>query len=117
MTFADSNGVPSRRDGLAQGRNGRVHIAGELLSDLGIPVKKDMPGVGSNLQDHLQVRMVYKVNVPTLNDKINNFFRRMLIGMEYVIQRTGPMATGASQVCIFAKTKPELEAPDIQYHF
>jgi choline dehydrogenase len=90
---------------------------GKLLSDLGIPVKKDMPGVGSNLQDHLQVRMVYKVNVPTLNDKINNFFRRMLIGMEYVIQRTGPMATGASQVCIFAKTKPELEAPDIQYHF
>ncbi len=90
---------------------------GELLSGLGIPVKKDMPGVGGNLQDHLQVRMVYKVNVPTLNDQINSFFRRMLIGMEYVMRRTGPMAMGASQVCVFAKTKPELDAPDIQYHF
>ena len=90
---------------------------GELLRGLGIPVKKDMPGVGRNLQDHLQVRMVYKVNVPTLNDQINSFFRRMLIGMEYVMRRTGPMSMGASQVCIFAKTRPELETPDIQYHF
>ena len=84
---------------------------------LGIPVRKDLPGVGGNLQDHLQIRMVYKVNVPTLNDQINSFFHRMLIGMEYVLRRTGPMSMGASQVCVFAKTRPELEAPDIQYHF
>ena len=90
---------------------------GELLNGLGIPVKKDVPGVGRNLQDHLQVRMVYKVNVPTLNDQINNVFRRMLIGMEYVLRRTGPMAMGASQVGVFAKTRPELDVPDIQYHF
>jgi len=61
--------------------------------------------------------MVYKVNVPTLNDQINNVFRRMLIGMEYVLRRTGPMAMGASQVGVFAKTRPELDVPDIQYHF
>jgi len=90
---------------------------GGLLSGLGIPVKKDIPGVGGNLQDHLQVRMIYKVNVPTLNDQINNVFRRMMIGMEYVLRRTGPMAMGASQVGVFAKTNPDLDAPDIQFHF
>lgn len=90
---------------------------GKILGGLGIPVKKDLPGVGGNLQDHLQVRMVYRVNVPTLNDQINDVFRRMLIGMEYILRRTGPMAMGASQVGVFAKTKPELETPDIQFHF
>ncbi len=91
--------------------------AGGLLRDLAIPVRKDLPGVGENLQDHLQIRMIYEVNVPTLNDEINNFFRRMLIGMNYVFRRKGPMAMGASQVCIFCKTRDELETPDIQFHF
>lgn len=90
---------------------------GELLNRLGIPVIRDVPGVGKNLQDHLQIRMVYKVNVPTLNDKINSVFGRMLIGMEYMFRRSGPMAIGASQVCVFAKTSPNIDAPDIQYHF
>ena len=90
---------------------------GPLLQEHGIPLHKELPGVGENLQDHLQIRMVYEVNVPTLNDEINNFFRRMLIGMDYVFRRKGPMAMGASQVCIFCKTRPELETPDIQFHF
>ncbi len=90
---------------------------GDLLHEHGIEVRKDMPGVGENLQDHLQIRMIYEVNVPTLNDEINNFFRRMLIGMDYVSRRKGPMAMGASQVCIFCKTRGELETPDIQFHF
>jgi len=90
---------------------------GELLQGLDIPVRHDLPGVGENLQDHLQIRMVYEVNVPTLNDEINNFFRRMLIGLQYVLFRKGAMAMGASQVCIFAKTRPEMETPDIQFHF
>ena len=90
---------------------------GKLLQDLGIPVRHALPGVGENLQDHLQVRMIYKVNVPTLNEEINNVLRRMLIGMEYVVFRSGAMSMGASQVCIFAKTRPELETPDIQFHF
>ena len=90
---------------------------GEILRNLGVTVLKNAPGVGGNLQDHLQIRMVYRVNVPTLNDQINNFFRRMMLGMEYVLFRTGPMAMGASQLGVFAKTRPELETPDIQYHF
>ena len=90
---------------------------GELLQGLDIPVLKDMPGVGQNLQDHLQIRTVYEVNVPTLNEEINSFFRRMLIGMEYVFKRTGPMSMGASQVAIFARSREGLDTPDIQYHF
>jgi choline dehydrogenase len=90
---------------------------GALIQGFDIPVRHDLPGVGENLQDHLQIRMVYQVNVPTLNDEINNFFRRMLIGMEYVMFRTGPMAMGASQVCIFAKTHADMGTPDIQFHF
>ncbi len=90
---------------------------GGLLQSLDIPVRHEMPGVGTNLQDHLQIRMVYEVNVPTLNDEINNFLRRMLIGIQYVLLRRGAMSMGASQVCIFAKTRPELATPDIQFHF
>jgi choline dehydrogenase len=90
---------------------------GGLLQGLNIPVVKDLAGVGANLQDHLQIRTVYEVNVPTLNREINNIFRRMLIGMQYVLNRTGPMSMGASQVCIFARSRPDLETPDIQYHF
>jgi choline dehydrogenase len=90
---------------------------GGLLQSLDIPVRHDLPGVGENLQDHLQIRMVYEVNVPTLNDEINNFFRRMLIGLQYVLFRRGTMTMGASQVCIFARTRPEMATPDIQFHF
>ncbi len=91
--------------------------SGALLAGHGIPVVKDLAGVGRNLQDHLQIRTVYEVNVPTLNEEINSFFRRMMIGMQYVFKRTGPMSMGASQVTIFAKTQPDMEVPDIQYHF
>lgn len=89
---------------------------GKLLGSLGIPVRHDLKGVGENLQDHLQIRLVYHVNVPTLNNEINNIFRRGLMGMEYILFRTGPMAMGASQVCIFAKTEKEMDTPDIQFH-
>jgi choline dehydrogenase len=90
---------------------------GERLQELGLPVAADLPGVGENLQDHLQIRAVYEVNIPTLNDEINNFLRRMAMGIRYVLARTGPMSMGASQVCIFAKSRPGLETPDIQFHF
>ena len=90
---------------------------GELLKSCGIEVIKELPSVGRNLQDHLQIRTVYEVNVPTLNEEINNVIRRMLIGLQYVLTRGGPMSMGASQVAIFCKTRPELETPDIQYHF
>ncbi|MDA7949356.1 MAG: choline dehydrogenase [Hyphomicrobiaceae bacterium] len=90
---------------------------GDVLQKNTLKVRRELPGVGRNLQDHLQIRMIYEVNVPTLNDEINNFFRRTLIGMQYVFARKGPMAMGASQVCIFCKTRKELDRPDIQFHF
>ncbi|KUO60157.1 MAG: choline dehydrogenase [Alphaproteobacteria bacterium BRH_c36] len=90
---------------------------GDVLKAAGIEVRHEMPGVGECLQDHLQIRLVYEVNVPTLNDAINNFFHRMGIGMQYVLTRTGPMSMGASQVCVFARTMDVLETPDIQFHF
>ena len=90
---------------------------GELLQDLEIPVIKDLTGVGENLQDHLQIRTVFEVNVPTFNEEINSFLGRMKIGMQYVFTRGGPMSMGASQVCIFARSRPGLDTPDIQYHF
>ncbi|MGJ3259545.1 MAG: GMC family oxidoreductase [Rhodospirillales bacterium] len=90
---------------------------GKLLSDVGVKVRHELRDVGENLQDHLQIRMVYEVNVPTLNDEINNPVRRVMMGLEYILKRTGPMSMGASQVCIFTKTRPELDTPDIQFHF
>ena len=90
---------------------------GKLLQDLGIPVVHQLEGVGNNLQDHLQIRSVYKCRRPTLNDEVNNPLRKMLIGLRYVLFRNGPMSMGASQVAAFAKTDPLLETPDIQFHF
>ncbi len=90
---------------------------GQVLQNSNLSVRNERSGVGRNLQDHLQIRMIYEVNVPTLNDEINNVIRRTMIGMQYILARRGAMAMGASQVCIFCKTKPELETPDIQFHF
>lgn len=89
----------------------------DLLKTHDIDVVKDLSGVGENLQDHLQIRMVYEVNVPTLNEEINRLIPRIMIGMQYVFARKGPMTMGASQVCIFTKTRPEMDTPDIQFHF
>jgi len=90
---------------------------GALLNKLNISVYKDLSGVGKNLQDHLQIRLIHEVNVPTLNDEINNLLRRAWIGIQYAVSRGGPMSMGASQVCIFARTSPDLKTPDIQFHF
>ena len=82
-----------------------------------IPVVKHLPGVGKNLQDHLQIRTIYKVNKPiTLNDEVNNPIRKVMMGLEYALFRTGPLTMAASQVCIFTKTDAAMERPDIQYH-
>ena len=87
------------------------------LTDIGIPVALDMPGVGGNLQDHLQLRTIYRTHRPiTLNDQARNPIQKVLMGLEFLLRRSGPLTMGASQVAIFAKTRPELETPDIQYH-
>ncbi len=88
---------------------------GELLQRFGIPVVHALSGVGRNLQDHLQIRSVYKCLRPTLNDEVNNPLKKMLIGLEYILFRTGPMSMGASQVAAFSRTDPTCETPDIQF--
>ena len=89
----------------------------EVLTNAGVEVRHALCGVGECLQDHLQIRLVYEVNVQTLNDAINGFIPRMGIGLQYILFRTGPMSLGASQVAIFAKSMAGLETPDIQFHF
>ena len=91
--------------------------AGEDLRTVDIPVRHELPGVGRNLQDHLQVRLIYRTKRKvTLNDQVRNPLRKMMMGIEYMVRRTGPLSMGASQICVFAKTRPELATPDIQFH-
>ncbi|MEL6288457.1 MAG: choline dehydrogenase [Pseudomonadota bacterium] len=109
---------------LASGAIGSPHILmlsgigpGAHLRDHGIAVSHNLPGVGQNMQDHLQTRMVFKTKKPiTLNDQVNNPVRKVMMGLEYILRRTGPLTMGASQVCAFVRTRPELVAPDIQFH-
>lgn len=90
---------------------------GEVLTHAGVTVRHELPGVGEGLQDHLQLRLVYEVTVPTLNDAINRLLPRLGIGLKYAFLRKGPMSLGASQVCIFAKSTEDAATPDIQFHF
>jgi choline dehydrogenase len=90
---------------------------GEHLRAHGIDVVHDLPGVGANLQDHFQARSVYRCNRPiTLNDRVKNPWQKMLMGLEWFLFRTGPLTIGAGQGCIFARTRPELATPDVQFH-
>lgn len=86
------------------------------LRAAGITVMHDLPGVGENLQDHLQARLVFATTRPTLNDEVNNPLLKLKIGLEYAALRRGPMTMGASLVAIFARTDPGLETPDVQFH-
>ena len=87
------------------------------LSKLGINIVQNSVGVGKNLQDHLMFRPVYKVkNIQTLNKKINSIIGKLMIGMEYVFLRSGPMTMGASQLCGFAKSDTFRETPNLQFH-
>jgi choline dehydrogenase len=88
----------------------------QVLADAGVQVLHDLPGVGENLQDHLQVRLVFKTNERTLNDEVNNPLTKLWIGMQYMMSRTGPLTLAASQVTIFTRSTPEVSRPDIQFH-
>ena len=89
----------------------------EVLKAAGVTLRHELAGVGEALQDHLQIRLVFETNVPTLNDMINSPLGKMKIGLQYALGRSGPMSLGASQVAIFAKSMPGLATPDIQFHF
>ncbi len=91
---------------------------GQLMQDHGIEVIVDSPDVGENLQDHLQIRTVYKTKKPvTLNDELSNPLQKMRAGLQYIANRSGPLSMAASQVYAFCKTRMSNERPDIQYHF
>ena len=86
------------------------------LKRLGINVIHNNPAVGKNLQDHLQVRMVFKTNTRTLNDELNTWWKKALIGLQYMLFRTGPLTLSASQVYAFTNTSLDGSRPNIQFH-
>jgi choline dehydrogenase len=90
----------------------------ELLKQHGIDIVLDAPGVGNDLQDHLQVRLVTRCSQPvTLNDIVNHPVRRVMAGARYAAFRRGPLTIAAGTSGAFFKTNPRLATPDIQIHF
>jgi len=90
--------------------------AGSLLQQHGIPVVHELAGVGENLHDHLQIRMVWKVKGPTLNERANSFIGKALMGAEYLLFKTGPLTMPPSQLGAFARSDPSEATPDIEWH-
>jgi choline dehydrogenase len=109
---------------LAAGAIGSPHILqgsgigpGAHLQDHGIPVVHDLPGVGGNLQDHLQLRTAYKVqNVLTLNTLANSWWGKVKMGLEYAFRRTGPLTMAPSQMGACMKSGPEQSSANIEFH-
>ncbi|MGA1691435.1 MAG: GMC family oxidoreductase [Sedimenticolaceae bacterium] len=89
----------------------------DRLRALDIPVVTDLPGVGESLQDHLQIRSVYKVNnVKTLNTIANSWLGKISIAMEYAFKRSGPMSMAPSQLGAFTRSSDDYQWPNIEYH-
>src|SRR5450830_163387 len=89
----------------------------QLLQQHGIEVLHDAPGVGANLQDHLQIRAVFKVTgVKTLNTQANSFWGKAMIGLEYALKRSGPMSMAPSQLGAFTRSDAAQPYPNIEYH-
>jgi choline dehydrogenase len=132
-----ATGIEYRKDGTTHTAytNGEVLLAGgafnspqllqlsgvgpaKILQDFGIEPIADMPGVGADLQDHLQVRMQFRCTEPiTANDVINDWRRRTAAGARYFLTRKGLLAIGAGYAGAFFRTRPELATPDVQIHF
>jgi choline dehydrogenase len=88
-----------------------------LLQALGIPVVHDSPGVGGNLQDHLQIRLMYKVSgCTTLNERANSLLGKAAMGLEYLLFRTGPLTMPPSQLGAFARSDPSQPSANIEWH-
>jgi len=84
---------------------------------MGIPVMQDLPGVGRNLQDHLQQRAIYRVHgIGTLNEAYHSLPRRALMGLDYALRRRGPLTMAPSQLGIFTRSRPDVDRADIQFH-
>jgi choline dehydrogenase len=88
-----------------------------LLRQHGIPILVDAPGVGANLQDHLQIRAVFKVEgAHTLNTYASSLWGKAKIALEYAARRTGPMSMAPSQLGAFTRSSPDMPHPNIEYH-
>jgi choline dehydrogenase len=91
---------------------------GARLAELGIPVVHHAPGVGENLQDHLQIRPIFRVQgVRTLNSDYAKVWKRALMGLEYAFLRRGPLTMAPSQLGAFTRSSPDYATPNIQFHF
>ena len=108
---------------LAAGAIGSPHLLqlsgigpGAQLQRHGVAVVKDAPGVGANLQDHLQIRTVYKTSGGTLNSRAASLFGKAMIGLEYGLFRTGPMSMAPSQLGMFAYSSDRQATPNLEYH-
>lgn len=88
-----------------------------LLQQHGVDVVLDAPGVGENLQDHLQIRAVFSVEgTKTLNTLANSLFGKAMIGLEYVLKRSGPMSMAPSQLGAFTRSDPTRPHANLEYH-
>lgn len=89
----------------------------DLLQQLGVPVLHALTGVGGNLQDHLQLRMVFKLRgVRTLNTLVRNPLMKLGMGLQYLFTRSGPLAMSPSQLGAFASTSGDRARPNVEYH-
>jgi choline dehydrogenase len=90
---------------------------GALLQQHGIPVLHEMPGVGENLQDHLQLRMAFKVkNVVTLNQRVHSLFGKAAMGLEYLLFRSGPLTMAPSQLGGFTRSSADHATANVEIH-
>jgi choline dehydrogenase len=88
-----------------------------LLKEHGIEVEHNLPGVGENLHDHLQVRIIYKVkNTVTLNERANSLFGKAAMGLEYLLYRTGPLTMPPSQLGAFARSDASQPSANVEWH-
>ncbi|GAA0226994.1 choline dehydrogenase [Castellaniella daejeonensis] len=89
----------------------------DLLRRYGTRVILDRPGVGENLQDHLQLRLIYEVTKPiTNNDQLRSLWGRARMGLQWLLFRSGPLAIGINQGALFCRALPESDRPDVQFH-
>jgi choline dehydrogenase len=109
---------------LAAGSIGSVQILqasgvgpAKLLTQLNVPVLHDLPGVGRNLQDHLQIRTVFKIrNTKSLNTMANSLWGKAKMALEYALTRSGPLSMSPSQLGVFARSSPAHDRANVQYH-
>lgn len=88
------------------------------LRSHGIPVRHELAGVGENLQDHLQIRLMYRLSKPiTTNDDLRTLFGKARIGLRWLLTRSGPLAVGINQGGLFTRVMPGPGTPDVQFHF